>query len=134
MLTEPKTKKFYHINKKKIDNWNVLLWFINLPKSFKYYLDNWNKLKTTFIFTTIFDFSNYVSHNMIQDISILLQPNILDKLIISNILCYVVSNLYILYIYYIYHIYILYILYIHIYMYIYVIWLCSIMSAWDGQC
>ena len=44
ILTEPKTKSFYHITKKKkkIDNWNVLLWFINLPKSFKYDLDYWN--------------------------------------------------------------------------------------------
>ena len=32
----------------------------------------------TFIFT-FFDFSNYVSRNIIQDIAILLKPNILKK-------------------------------------------------------
>ena len=42
----------------------------------------------TFIFTTFFDFSNDLSHNMSQDIAILLKPNILNKQIISNILFY----------------------------------------------
>ena len=33
----------------------------------------------TFIFTTFFDFSNDLSHDMSQDIAILLKPNILNK-------------------------------------------------------
>ena len=43
-------------------------------KSFKIF-----QIFPTFIFTTSFDFSNYVSHNMIQDIAILLKPSILNK-------------------------------------------------------
>ena len=54
------------------NNWNVLLWFINLPKSLKYYL--------YISFHNIFWFLKlHIFHiNMIQAIGILLKPNTAD--------------------------------------------------------